>query len=117
MVYKLVAREDSSGELVGVAKRSVDKLSVGGRKSALRRRSPEGTAVEEVVGIGHAPADDGDDRVLLRPYVSRGEPVGAETLADVRARHVESLAELPSAARQLSRGEPVIPTRYEPLPG
>jgi nicotinate phosphoribosyltransferase len=116
MVYKLVAREDSSGELVGVAKRSVDKLSVGGRKEALRRRSADGTAVEEVIGIGHEPVDGGGDRPLLRQYVARGEPVGAETLADVRARHVESLAELPAAARQLSRGEPVIPTRYEPLP-
>jgi nicotinate phosphoribosyltransferase len=118
MVYKLVAREDSSGELVGVAKRSVDKRSVGGRKDALRRRDESGTAVEEVIGIGHRPVagrrDGGDDRVLLRPLVSRGEAVGAESLADARARHAASLAELPAAARQLSRGEPVLPTRYEP---
>jgi nicotinate phosphoribosyltransferase len=115
MVYKLVAREDAAGELVGVAKRSVDKLSVGGRKQALRRRNAEGTATEEVIGIGHEPTDDGDDRPLLRHLVARGEPVGAEPLDDARNRHVTSLAELPAAARQLSRGEPVIPTRYEPL--
>jgi nicotinate phosphoribosyltransferase len=122
MVYKLVAREDAGGELVGVSKRSVDKLSVGGRKDALRRRDDAGTAVEEVVRVGQV--DDGgasarppsptSDRPLLRHLVARGEPVGAESLDDARARHVMSLAELPSAARQLSRGEPVIPTRYEP---
>ena len=39
-VYKLVAREDSSGELLGVAKKSKDKISIGGRKYALRRLSP-----------------------------------------------------------------------------
>jgi nicotinate phosphoribosyltransferase len=113
MVYKLVAREGASGELVGVAKRSIDKLSVAGRKDALRRRDPEGTAVEEVVAIGRPAVDDGDDRPLLRRLVAAGETVGAESLDDARGRHVRSLAELPSAARQLSRGEPVIPTRYE----
>lgn len=119
MVYKLVAREGAGGELVGVAKRSVDKLSVGGRKQAVRRRDADGTAVEEVIGIGHRPGADratgGDDRVLLRQLVSRGAAVDAESLADARGRHAASLAELPAAARQLSRGEPVLTTRYEPV--
>ena len=54
-VYKLVAREGAGGELVSVAKQSMDKVSIGGRKYALRRRSPAGTAQAEVVGIGEAP--------------------------------------------------------------
>ena len=41
-VYKLVAHADDAGEMVSVAKRSVDKASVGGRKYALRRRSAAG---------------------------------------------------------------------------
>ena len=53
-VYKLVAREGADGEMVSVAKRSTDKASVGGRKYALRRRSPAGTAQAEVIGIGRA---------------------------------------------------------------
>ena len=53
-VYKLVAREDDDGELQSVAKKSVDKISVGGRKYALRRRDPDGVAEAEVVGIGTA---------------------------------------------------------------
>ena len=66
-VYKLVARADDSGEMVSVAKRSRDKISIGGRKYALRRRSPSGVAQAEVVGIGAPPADDGDDRCPARP--------------------------------------------------
>jgi nicotinate phosphoribosyltransferase len=114
MVYKLVAREDAAGDMVGVAKRSVDKLSVGGRKEPLRRRDAAGTAVEEVVAIGTHATAAADARTLLRRLVDHGETVGAESLAEARTRHLMSLAELPAAARQLSRGEPVIPTRYEP---
>ncbi len=112
LVYKLVAREAADGVLVAVAKKSLEKTSIGGRKWALRRRS-HGVAQAEVIGIGHVPADDGDDRALLRQLVSRGETVGAEPLETARERHAASLAELPATARQLSRGEPVIPTVME----
>lgn len=112
-VYKLVAHEDSSGELVSVAKKSVDKASVGGRKYALRRRTPAGLAEAEVIGIGHAPEDDGDDRPLLVPLVRAGEVVGREPLDDARRRHETSRGELPVAVQQMSRGEPVIPTVHE----
>jgi nicotinate phosphoribosyltransferase len=112
LVYKLVAREGADGRMVPVAKRSLEKSSIGGRKYALRRRS-HGVAEAEVIGIGHPPAHATDDRPLLVPLVSRGEVVGAEPLAAARTRHARSLAELPATARQLSRGEPVIPTRHE----
>jgi nicotinate phosphoribosyltransferase len=112
-VYKLVAREDSSGEIVGVAKKSKDKISIGGRKYALRRRSADGTAQAEVIGIGEPAEDDGDDRSLLVPLVRDGEVVGAEDLDAARDRHQRSRAELPLVARQLSKGEPVIETRFE----
>jgi nicotinate phosphoribosyltransferase len=112
-VYKLVARESGSGKLESVAKKSVDKVSVGGRKYALRRRTPSGVAEAEVIGIGHRPVDDGDDRVLLVPLVRSGEVVGREPLADARERHLASRAELPVAIQQMSRGEPVIPTVHE----
>ena len=112
-VYKLVAREDSSGEVVGVAKKSKDKISLGGRKYALRRLSRDGTAQAEVIGVGHPAENDGDDRSLLVPLVSRGEVVGKEALEEARERHQRSRAELPLVARQLSKGEPVIETRFE----
>jgi len=109
-VYKLVSREGDDGGMVAVAKKSTDKVSFGGRKYALRRRSARGVAEAEVIGVGHLPADDGDDRVLLTPLVRDGEVVGRETLDDARARHLAVRAELPRQAQQMSRGEPVIPT-------
>lgn len=112
MVYKLVSRADDSGEMIGVAKASKDKTSVGGRKYALRKISPRGLAEAEVIGIGERPFDDGNDRELLVPLVRGGEIVGEEPLEAARDRHAASLAELPRKAHQLSRGEPVIPTVY-----
>jgi nicotinate phosphoribosyltransferase len=109
-VYKLVAREGEDGVMVSVAKLSKDKGSVGGRKFALRRRSPAGVAQAEVVGIDEPPVDDGDDRALLVPLVRDGKVVGRESLETARARHVMARAELPMAAQMMSRGEPVIET-------
>ena len=113
MVYKLVHREDASGVMRGVAKASKDKASVGGRKWALRRRDEDGVAQAEVIGIGERPRDDGDDRPLMIDLVRGGEVVDHQDIHEARARHEASRAELPRAAAQLSRGEPVIPTIYE----
>ncbi len=110
-VYKLVAREGASGRVEAVAKRSKDKISVGGRKYALRRRSAAGVAEAEVIGIGRPPVDDGDDRPLLVPLVTDGVVVGREPLVVARERHRDARAELPPAAHQMSRGEPVVPTQ------
>jgi len=111
-VYKLVSREGADGEMVPVAKKSTDKISIGGRKFALRRRSAHGVAEAEVIGVGELPEDDGDDRTLLVPLVREGEVVGRESLDDARARHLAARGELPQAAQQMSRGEPVIPTLH-----
>jgi len=114
-VYKLVARAtsaDPDAPLVSVAKKSSDKVSVGGRKWALRRRDGDGMAEAEIVGIGQRPVDDGDDRELLVPLVKQGEVVGRETLPAARDRHDAAMAELPVESRKLSRGEPAIPTDF-----
>jgi len=113
LVYKLVAREDATGELVGVAKKSKDKATVAGRKWALRRRNAAGVAEAEVIGVGEMPVNDGDDRALLVELVRDGQVVADTSLDAARARHEQSRAELPARALQLSRGEPAIPTVYE----
>jgi nicotinate phosphoribosyltransferase len=113
MVYKLVARQGSGGGWESVAKRSNGKIGVGGRKWAGRRHDEHGLAVEELLSVGRSPAARADVRALQLPLVTEGEPVLHETLDDARARHESSLAQLPTTARQLSRGEPVIPTRFE----
>jgi nicotinate phosphoribosyltransferase len=112
-VYKLVARENDEGVLQSVAKKSVDKVSVGGRKYALRRRDTDGVAEAEVIGIGTPAENDGDDRELLVQLVREGEVVGREPLDTARDRHTATRAELPPSAQQMSRGEPVIPTIFE----
>ncbi len=120
MVYKLVAREDSSGVLAPVAKASAHKLSVGGRKAAARRLCAEGRAVEEVVvgGDDHAVATwaprDGDLRPLHVPLVEQGAVdsrwTGTAGVTRAAQRHATSRAELPRGARRLSVGDPAIPT-------
>ncbi len=112
-VYKLVARATSEGkdaELFPVAKKSVDKVSIGGRKFALRRLGPRGRAEAEVVGIGAPPENDGNDRPLLVELMRKGKPVGAEPLEAARERHERSRAELPLAAHKMSKGDPALPT-------
>ncbi|QEH93649.1 nicotinate phosphoribosyltransferase [Dermacoccus abyssi] len=113
MVYKLVQHSDDNGEMIDVAKKSKDKISVGGRKWALRRRNTEGVAEAEIIGIGTKPQDDGDDREMLVQLVQGGEVIVATGAKTARETHERSRAELPATVHQMSRGEPVIPTRYE----
>ncbi len=113
MVYKLVARaacDEPDSPMIPVAKKSSKKSTVGGRKFALRRIGPDARAEAEVIGVGSAPDNDGNDRNLLVELVRDGVVVGREDIAAARQRHVDTLAELPTAARRLSRGEPAIPT-------
>ena len=110
-VYKLVARAGPDGEMVSVAKASKDKVSIGGRKYALRRHTDAGTARSEVIGIGGEPKGPG--RPLLVELVRDGKRVHDEPLAAARDRLQAALAELPPAARKLSRGDPVIDTIFE----
>lgn len=114
-VYKLVARgssEDADAHMVPVAKKSKNKATIGGRKFALRRLDEHGIAEAEIIGVGQPPRSDHNDRNLLMPLVAEGEIVGRSSLAEARARHEQSFAELPMAARKMSRGEPLIRTVY-----
>jgi len=112
LVYKLVARAESEdGPLRPVAKRSVGKPSRGGRKWAVRHIGDDGKAIAESVSTSE-PAPGPYDRSLLQPLVRDGEIIGREPLAEARTRHERALAELPSRAFQLSRGDPAVPTDF-----
>jgi nicotinate phosphoribosyltransferase len=117
MVYKLVSRTDDSGAFVSVAKVAKNKTSKGGRKYALRRLNERGVATQEIVGVGHRPEDDGNDRQLLQQFIKNGELLpgwtGTEGVFRARQRHIDSMAELPAVVNRLHRGEPAIPTIYE----
>jgi nicotinate phosphoribosyltransferase len=108
LVYKLVEVDGRP-----VAKRSEHKATNGGRKSALRRHRPTGTATEEVVYLaaGAAPDAGTDDRVIPVPLIRSGEPVdGLPTLRESRERLRRALVTLPWEGLKLSKGEPAIPT-------
>ena len=108
MVYKLVERDG-----VPVAKKSKDKVSVGGGKHAVRRHDADGTALAEVVSSPPIEPRDGD-RDLVVPLVEAGEVCSpaspAEALARARAHHEQARAALPPEAWALSRGEPALET-------
>jgi nicotinate phosphoribosyltransferase len=108
MVYKLVERDD-----VPVAKKSKDKVSVGGRKEAVRRHAADGTATAEVVSSEPILEHDGD-RDLVVALVRGGEVchevTPAQALAEARAFHERVREALPQEAWALSRGEPALDT-------
>lgn len=110
MVYKLVEVEGRP-----VAKRSASKESRGGRKSAVRRYKPTGTATEEVVFPHGHPVELGPhDRVLPVPLMRGGEPVAElENLVQSRERLRAALVSVPWEGLKLSRGEPALPTVFE----
>jgi nicotinate phosphoribosyltransferase len=107
MVYKLVEVDGRP-----VAKRSSHKESRAGRKAALRRHKPTGTALEEVVSVRGAAVSEGpDDRQLLVPLMRGGQPVDdLPTLEASRQRVRDGLVSLPWEGLKLSQGEPAIPT-------
>jgi nicotinate phosphoribosyltransferase len=113
MVYKLVARENAAGRMEGVAKASLDKTSLGGRKFALRRRNSTGVAHEERIGVGAPPEDDGDDRDLMVQLVRRGEVIVPTDVEVARRHHAKSRSELPTKGLRLSHGDPAIRTVYQ----
>ena len=109
MVYKLVEVDG-----VPVAKRSSHKESRGGRKAALRRHKPTGTALEEVIDpAGGEPGCGEHDRPLQVPMLRGGAPAGEPaTLEECRQRVRHGLVSLPWEGLKLSAGEPAIPTVY-----
>jgi nicotinate phosphoribosyltransferase len=108
MVYKLVEVDGRP-----VAKRSSQKQTNGGRKSALRRHRPTGTATEEVVfrAADGAPAPDPNDRIMPVPLMRAGVAVpGLPTLTESRAALSRAMVTLPWEGLSLAKGDPAIPT-------
>lgn len=121
MVYKLVARQDSAGSWVAVAKASTDKGSKGGRKAAFRTLD-NGVAVAETVSVadGFEQVDTAaahpEARALQVVLVDAGEidaaHEGAAGTASAREHHLRVREELPVRALALSKSDPAIPTLF-----
>ncbi|WP_030443637.1 nicotinate phosphoribosyltransferase [Actinoplanes subtropicus] len=109
LVYKLVEVEGRP-----VVKRSENKATVGGRKTAIRRHKPTGTATEEIIVSQGVPEHAPNDRPLQRPFVARGEVVDAPTLAESREHLRQCLISIPWEGLKLSAGDPAIPVTIVP---
>jgi nicotinate phosphoribosyltransferase len=110
-VYKLVEVEGRA-----VAKRSEDKPSIGGKKTAVRRHRSTGTATAEVIRPQGQPSAREGDRPLQQPMVRGGTLLDVPTLDASREHLRHVLTTLPWQGLALSRGEPAIPTAYEEPP-
>ncbi len=115
MVYKMVSRADSDDPDAPqhpVVKKSLNKGTIGGRKTAMRQLDEHGTAVAEVIGVEVAPRAASNDRMVMVDLVRDGEIVGAEPLLAARERHERARAELPLFGKKISRAEQAIPTVF-----
>jgi len=123
MIYKLVAREATNGQVEAVAKTAGGgKATKGGDKWAGRRFDPKGRAVEELVVAGLPPGNQpppsiqrGQDlRALQVTFVENGQIdqswTGSAGLQRAAKHHQAARAQLPRHATRLSHGEPAIPT-------
>jgi nicotinate phosphoribosyltransferase len=109
LVYKLVEVDGRA-----VVKRSEHKATIGGRKTAVRRHKPTGTATEEIVASQGAPPPQLHDRALQRPFVRGGSPVNdLPTLADSREHMRECLIAIPWEGLKLSGGDPAIAVLFQ----
>ncbi|GAA2523599.1 nicotinate phosphoribosyltransferase [Pilimelia columellifera] len=104
LVYKLVEVDGRP-----VVKRSENKATVGGRKAAVRRHKPTGTATEEIVVSRGVPDHQPNDRLLQRAHLVGGEPVGRPTLAESREHLRQCLISIPWEGLKLSAGDPAVP--------
>ncbi|MEU2611292.1 nicotinate phosphoribosyltransferase [Micromonospora sp. NPDC007271] len=109
LVYKLVEVDGRA-----VVKRSEQKATIGGRKVAVRRHKPSGTATEEVVVPQGVPDRQPNDRLLQRSFIVDGEPVARPTLDESREHLRQCLISIPWEGLKLSGGDPAVPVTVEP---
>jgi nicotinate phosphoribosyltransferase len=109
LIYKLVEVDGRP-----VVKRSEHKATTGGRKTAVRRHKPTGTATEEVIVSRGTAAPQPHDRALQRPFVRAGQPVpDLPSLVDSREHLRQCLISIPWEGLKLSAGDPAIQILYE----
>ncbi|MGB2567578.1 nicotinate phosphoribosyltransferase [Micromonospora citrea] len=109
LVYKLVEVEGRA-----VVKRSEHKATIGGRKVAVRRHKPTGTATEEVVVPQGVPDRQPNDRLLQRSFIVDGEPVALPSLDESREHLRQCLISIPWEGLKLSAGDPAVPVTVVP---
>ncbi|HET6530653.1 MAG TPA: nicotinate phosphoribosyltransferase [Actinoplanes sp.] len=107
LVYKLVEVDGRP-----VVKRSENKSTVGGRKTAVRRHKPTGTAIEEVVVSQGVPDHQANDRLLQQKFIAGGTPRPTPTLTESRHHLRQNLISIPWEGLKLSAGDPAVPVTF-----
>lgn len=121
-VYKLVAiqSQPSDQQLTPVAKKSVAKSTLGGRKSPFRIFDEQGLAKLEFLdwvdvdgdGINLANLNQDNYRMLQEKVVNQGAPADLASLASLRESHKITKGQLNPTAFDLQPGPPAIPTVF-----
>jgi nicotinate phosphoribosyltransferase len=112
LVYKLVEVDGRP-----VVKRSENKATVGGRKTAVRRHKPTGTATEEIIVSQGVPERRPHDRALQRPFMRAGQAESDRpSLADSREHLRHCLISIPWEGLKLSAGDPAVPVVIQGAP-
>lgn len=111
-VFKLVERENLSGEMEAVAKKSAQKATVGGSKRAYRVCGAEGEACAELVLADNQdgqPAQAPGSRPLLTRIVENGKILDSrgqwERIEAARSVHERALDELALADPHIRTGQ------------
>jgi nicotinate phosphoribosyltransferase len=109
-VYKLVEVDGRP-----VVKRSENKATVGGRKTAVRRHKPSGTATEEIVVSQGVPDWQSGDKLLQRDFVMGGETADdIPSLNESREHLRDALISIPWEGLKLSAGDPALSVTIVP---
>ena len=112
LVYKLVEVDGRP-----VVKRSEHKATIGGRKTAVRRHKPTGTAVEEIVVSQGSPDAQPHDQPLQRLFVRNGRVAdNLPSLVESREHLRDRLISIPWEGLKLSVGDPAIPVTIQGAP-
>lgn len=106
-VYKLVSHFDGE-DWIDVAKKSVNKSSRGGKKSA-SRLIESGKASKELIGN---PSSGRPLQVELLGDGAEESLNQRQLLQKAREHHLFALSELPASALRLSKGDPAIPSEF-----
>ncbi|WP_306439298.1 nicotinate phosphoribosyltransferase [Nocardioides antri] len=114
MVYKLVAVSDTvDGPLRPVSKKSKDKVSLGGHKTAWREYDAAGLLVRESFTVPGDPAPAGARPVQV-PVMRGGAIVHRPGIEEVRAFTAAALRSLPAEALSVAAGAPYLTVTHAP---
>lgn len=112
MVYKLVERENSSGEMIPVAKNASGKKSVGGFKEIYRTFDNDGEVSGEFAKVGESDLNHVFGTDSIQQVFVDSDSYNIPTVEESRNHHAEILRKLPEEAKMVSAGKAIFELEY-----